>query len=117
MLRLFDQNGDLFRTWAILRYEREGDAYLLQMTAVLNDDSRLQLRDYVFADGSRKYAYHWMEPDGFLRRQWDNAPHWPHIATTPHHMHLPGENEPETSTVTNIEDLIAHVRQWLQSKK
>lgn len=83
MLRLLDQNRDLFASWKVIRYEQEGDAYLLQITAVLTDDSRLQLRDYVFADGSRKYAYHWMEDDGTLRRRWDNAPHWPDVPTTP----------------------------------
>lgn len=112
MLRLLDQNRDLFASWKVVRYEQEGDAYLLQITAVLADDSRLQLRDYVFADGSRKYAYHWMEDDGTLRRRWDNAPHWPDVPTTPHHMHLPDKEEPEASTVTNIEDLIDYLRRW-----
>ena len=114
MLRLFDQNRDLFASWKVVRYEREGDAYLLQITAVLPDDSRLQLRDYVFADGSRKYAYHWMEADGALRRRWDNAPHWPDVATRPHHMHLPDQEEPEASTVTNLEDLVTYLHRWLE---
>lgn len=37
---------------------------MLQLSAVLLDDSRLELRDYLFADGSRKYAYQWTEADG-----------------------------------------------------
>ncbi len=43
MLHLFDKNRDLFTSWAVLRYEQEGEAYLLQMTAVLQDGSRLTL--------------------------------------------------------------------------
>ena len=57
-------------------YEQEGDAYMLQLSAVLLDDSHLKLRDYLFADGSRKYVYQWMEVAGTLRQRWDNAPQW-----------------------------------------
>ncbi len=117
MLHLFDKNRDLFTSWAVLRYEQEGEAYLLQMTAVLQDGSRLTLRDYLFADGSRKYAYHWMETDGGLRRRWDNTPHWPAIVTAPHHMHLPDQEIPELSTVTNLEDLLSFLRQWFDEKR
>ena len=52
MLYLFEQNQDLFTSWFVIRYEREGDSYLLQIGAVLRDDSRLELRDYLFVDGS-----------------------------------------------------------------
>jgi Family of unknown function (DUF6516) len=113
MLAFFEKNEDLFASWFVLRYEREGDSYLLQIGAVLHDGSRLELRDYLFADGSRKYAYQWMEPDGVLRQRWDNAPHWPELATKPHHTHLPDQEIPEPSTVTNIEDLLAYLRTWL----
>jgi hypothetical protein len=65
----------------VLCYEQEGEAYLLQLSALLQDDSRLEMRDYLFADGGRKYAYQWMEADGTLRRRWDNAPHWLSVAT------------------------------------
>jgi len=112
MLHLFEKNSELFVSWALVRYESEGISYLLQITAVLPDESRLQIRDYLFPDGNRKYAYHWMEPDGQLRRRWDNAPHWPAIATGPHHMHLAGGELPVQSTVTNLEDLVAFLHEW-----
>ena len=57
MLRLFDIYASLFKSWHVVRYEQEGDAYMLQLSAVLLDDSHLELRDYLFVDGSRKYAY------------------------------------------------------------
>jgi len=116
MLRLFDTYASLFKSWRVVRYEQEGDAYLLELSAVLVDDSRLQLRDYLFADQSRKYAYHWMEVDGTLRRRWDNAPHWPNIATAPHHMHSPGQEMPVASTITNLEDLLQFVQSWLDER-
>jgi hypothetical protein len=116
MLHLFEQNQDLFTTWFVVRYEREGDAYLLQIGAILRDGSRLELRDYLFVDDSRKYAYHWMEADGKLRQRWDNAPHWPDITTKPHHTHLPGQEKPEPSTITNIQDLLSFLRQWFDEQ-
>jgi hypothetical protein len=113
MLQLFDAHASLFKSWRVVRYEEEGSAYMLQVSAVLLDDSRFTLRDYLFADGSRKYAYQWMEASGALRRRWDNAPHWPGIATAPHHVHFPDQEMPEPSTITNLEDLLDFVQRWL----
>ena len=112
MLNLFEQNQELFTSWFVARYEREGSSYILQLGAVLRDGSRLEVRDYLFADGSRKYAYQWMEKDKTLRQRWDNAPHWPEIATRPHHTHLPNQECPEPSTITNIEDLLVFLQDW-----
>jgi hypothetical protein len=114
MLHLFDDTyASLFDSWHVVRYEQEGNAYMLHISAVLVDDSRLEMRDYLFADGSRKYAYQWMEADGSLRQRWDNAPHWPYVATSPHHVHTPDQDTPELSTVTNLEDLLSFIQTWL----
>lgn len=106
MLHLLDMHAVLFLAWRVISYEQEGDTYALQLAAILHDGSRLEIRDYVFADGSRKYAYQWMTADGFLRQRWDNAPHWPEVATTPHHTHLPDQSIPQASNITNFEDLL-----------
>jgi len=113
MLQLFDTYASFFKSWQVVRYEQEGAAYMLQISAILVDDSRLEMRDYLFADGSRRYAYQWMEADGTLRRRWDDAPHWPDVATVPHHVHKPGQEMPEPSTVTSLEDLLSFVQSWL----
>ena len=114
MLELFDTYAALFKSWHVIRYEQEGEAYLLQLSALLQDGSRLELRDYLFADGSRRYAYQRMEAGGALRRRWDNAPHWPDAATAPHHVHLPGQEMPGPSTVTNLEDLLRFIQSWFK---
>ncbi len=114
VLTLFDQYAWMFQSWQIVRYEQEGDTYLLQVEATLIDNSRLSLKDYVFQGSRRKYAYQWMEPDGRLRRRWDNAPHWPEIDTAPHHLHIPGIDQPQPSTITNLEDLFAFLAENLQ---
>jgi hypothetical protein len=112
MLYLFDKYAFLFQSWRVARYEQEGAAYLLHLSAVLVDDSRLEIRDYLFIDNKRTYAYQWMESDNRLRMRWDNAPHWPEISTTPHHCHIPGEDAPRSSTVTNLEALMLFLQDY-----
>jgi hypothetical protein len=114
MLHLFSTHASLFQAWRVVTFEQEGVAYALQVTAVLRDGSRLEMREYVFTDGSRKYAYHWMAADGSLRRRWDNAPHWPEVATAPHHVHLMDQALPGPSTVTTLEDLLQFLEETLE---
>ncbi len=114
MLHLFESHTALFASWRVIRYEQEGEAYLLHLTAILRDDSRLEVRDYLFVDGNRKYAYQWMEANGQLRRRWDNSPHWPQIATAPHHVHAPDQEMPQPSLVTNLEDLLSFIAEMLE---
>jgi hypothetical protein len=113
MLHLLEAHALLFRQWRVVSYEQEGEAYALQVTAVLRDGSRLELRDYLFADGSRKYAYQWMAADGVLRQRWDNAAHWPAVATAPHHVHVPGQQTPGPSVIANLEDLLQFLEEQL----
>jgi len=114
MLHLFGVHASLFEAWRVVNFEQEGEAYALQVTAVLRDGSRVEMREYVFTDGSRKYAYHWMAADGSLRRRWDNAPHWPDVATAPHHVHLSGQTMPDPSTITTLEDLLQFLVETLE---
>ena len=113
MLRLLETYASSFKSWRVILYEQEGEAYMLKISAILRDDSRLELSDYLFADGSRKYSYQWMNADGTLRRRWDNAPHWPYVNTAPDHVHLADQDEPESSTITNLEDLLAFIQSCL----
>jgi hypothetical protein len=34
-----------------------------------------------------KYRHHWQNQAGFLIKRWDNAPHYPQVASFPHHLH------------------------------
>ena len=42
MLELFDTYALLFKSWRVICYEQEGEACLLQLSALLQDDSRLE---------------------------------------------------------------------------
>lgn len=54
-----------------------------------------------------------MTGDGILRQRWDNAPHWPEVATAPHHTHFPDQVSPQTSNITNLEDLLQFLEETL----
>lgn len=114
MLHLFERQSGLFRGWRIEQFEETENSYRLRLTAELVDGSRLALRDFLFQDGSRSYAYQWMETDGALHRRWANAPHWPQVATAPHHTHMPDQKIPKDSTVTNIEDLLQFLTDYFE---
>ena len=86
------------------------------MKTILKVNSRIEIRDYVFLNGNRKYSYHWMEENGQLRFRWDNAPHWIEIETAPHHIHCGENNTPESSLVNNIEDLLNWIELWFDRK-
>jgi Family of unknown function (DUF6516) len=34
-----------------------------------------------------KYRHHWQDRTGRLIKRWDNAPHHPHVPSSPHHLH------------------------------
>ena len=112
MLTMFESRPQIFLTWHVLRYDQEDSQHILVVSAVLRDGSRLEIRDFFFADGTRKYACQWMESDGRLRRRWDEAKHWPDLATFPHHVHVPNQRNPLPSTVTNLEDLMIFLDDW-----
>jgi len=95
------------------RFVHVANTYELRASLKLRNGSILNIKDYLFADGTRKYAYHWQFPDGSLIRRWDNAPHWPGLVGAPHHCHIGSEViEPSTpkdilSVLTEIESNMA----------
>jgi hypothetical protein len=64
------------------------------------------------------YAYQLFTNQPLLR--WDNAPHYPHIATAPHHFHdkdnRVGESPLTGEVRRDLLIVLAHVKQWLASQ-
>lgn len=61
----------------------------------------------ILTEARRKYSFQWMNPDGTLRIRWDNAPHYPHIATYPHHQHIGDETNVQDSPEMTLEEVLA----------
>ncbi len=66
---------DIIRGVHIDRFRSIETAHELRARVFLRDGSVLHIRDYLFRDGTRKYAYHWQTATGRLRRRWDNSGH------------------------------------------
>jgi uncharacterized protein DUF6516 len=74
---------------------REHDAtgrigFMRYRLTLINDDL-LELTERVEVQAGEivvtKYRHHWQNQEGALLKRWDNAPHYPQIASFPHHLH------------------------------
>lgn len=70
----------------VLDYYDLDDATLLKLRITLTDRSVLFTKEYV-DEAVRKYAFHWQQTDATWLMRWDNVPHFPALASFPHHRH------------------------------
>ncbi len=94
---------------ALSRYEhrQSGTVEQFKATVLLVDGSWLHLNEVWLQGALHKYAYYWLTPGDELLRGWDNAPHHPHIATAPHHVHTPqGIHPSDIRSLDNVLDYL-----------
>ena len=96
-------------------YEHESPLFRFKATLFFIDSSRLRIKEYLFADGSRKYSFHWESEEGILKVRWDNAEHWLNVSTFPHHKHLYNCDGVQPSTDTALEDVLKIIKAQLVS--
>lgn len=75
LLDLAKRYSDLVKEIEVERFRVVGASYELRVIFSLRDGSKLFVKDYLFLDGARKYAYHWQNREGQFINRWDNAPH------------------------------------------
>ena len=88
------------KNYEVKRFRVAGDSTEIVIAVVFVDGSMLHVRDYTFGR-ERKYSYHWQKGDKLLIR-WDNAPHWMHLRTYPHHKHVASEKNIQESKEHNL---------------
>ncbi|AQG78066.1 toxin-antitoxin system TumE family protein [Spirosoma montaniterrae] len=66
-------------------YDFDGAAHL-KLRIVLTDGSLLFTKEYT-DEVKHSYAYHWQTADAIWLMRWDNVPHFPKLASFPHHKH------------------------------
>ena len=80
----------------------EQDIHIAYLKGVIDliDGSTLFFAQYVLIEGASsdqinrvKYRYHWQAPQGETRYRWDNARHYPGLATFPDHIHVGPKEE------------------------
>lgn len=90
----------------------EPDLQVLYLKAQLIDGSALYIRETI-TPTLDKYSYHWQTGDGKLIRRWDNAPHWPSVATYPHHCHVESQDNVQPSEQPTIIEVIEFITQQI----
>ncbi len=92
------------------RIPLENRGYFRARLTLANGDF-LEISEYVVSDSGQprplKYRYQWMDSSQTrLIRRWDNVPHFPHISSYPHHVHVGHESNVFASEPISITDLI-----------
>lgn len=62
-----ERYSETIADYEVKQFRRYGEACALVATIVFCDTSELHNKDYLFADATRKYSYHWQGGDGSLR--------------------------------------------------
>ncbi len=79
------QFAEMIRTYDVVQYDVIGLHSRLKLKIVCKNGTELYVRDILLDGQQRKYAFHWQDGSGRLIARWDNAAHWPEIATYPPH--------------------------------
>lgn len=109
MLDLIFRYKHFIKKYRVLLYEHEENILRIKVKITFTDDSTLFIKEYLFGNKERKYAYHWANFSDVLICRWDNAGHWPHISTYPHHKHI--DNQVIESTETSVADVLSLISQ------
>lgn len=104
-LLLAIKNHNCVKEIDILEFIEEKDLNYFKIKAILQDNSRLYIREVV-TPHEDKYSYHWVSPEEKFLLRWDNAPHWKEIETYPHHLHRGPEEEVGPSSKVAIIDVL-----------
>ena len=88
LIDLIEQYSAIVQSWTVTNFDREGEDFRLKAQIIFVDGSQLHIRQMVIDGRLLKYAYQWQTQEGDLIIRWDNATHWPEVATFPHHKHV-----------------------------
>jgi hypothetical protein len=68
-----------------------GQIGFMRYRLTLSNNDLLELTERIEVRGRAivvtKYRHHWQDQTGCLLKRWDNAPHYPHVPSFPHHLH------------------------------
>lgn len=97
------KDSDIVSQFSILEYKNFSTGFYIKVKVLLVDETELHIKEYNDIN-KRNYSYHWQDNLGNLLVRWDNAPHYKHIKTFPHHKHI--NNKIEESYDITLEDIL-----------
>lgn len=96
--------------WSVIREEAQGKIGLFRYRLTLCDGSLLEMFEFFRVEEQVqviKYSFHWQNPDGRLRKRWDNAAHHPEVPTSPPHVHYDEETNVAPCEPVTAEEVLA----------
>jgi hypothetical protein len=108
--KILSEFREIIEEIEVLQFEVTGPNSRIKLRVDLRDGSQLFAREIVLDGRQLKYAYHWKDAGGRLLTRWDNADHWPEIATSPHHKHISDEKTVVASDATSLEEVLRIIR-------
>jgi hypothetical protein len=67
----------------------------------------------LFADGKRKYSFHWQDEQENCLIRWDSTPHHQDVNTHPFHQHIGKKETVEESEVMNLEKVFDYINKHI----
>lgn len=80
------ENHPIVNHYEVTRHETGGNAVILKLRLILVDGSILHTKEYTDLY-VRNYSFHWQTAGNLWLVRWDNVPHFPKLASFPHHKH------------------------------
>jgi hypothetical protein len=102
--------------YEVLKYEHTVSKFQLRLRIEFTDQTVLYTNEYLGAD-TRKYAFQWQTAGNTWLVHWDNAPHFPELATFPHHKHdyRSGSEVVTESTDISLNDVLIYIYRQLKN--
>lgn len=109
----------IVRSSNIYKDEREDEIIFLRGDIEFVDGSHLHFREYVQLQQGKPanrytYAYHYQRADESLVFRYDNASHYLHLSTAPHHKHI-GENEVIASEAPDFQFVLKEIEALIKT--
>jgi hypothetical protein len=95
----------------ILSVDDRDEVWFIRADVHFIDNSLLHFRElFVKQDNPVKkaYTYHYQREDGTMVFRYDNAPHFPHLPTAPHHKHV-GEDEVIAADAPDLQSVLREI--------
>jgi hypothetical protein len=104
----------LIVSYEVKKFHQVANSYALIIEFNLIDNHKYIAKDYLFLDGSRKYAFHFQDEKEKMIFRFDNAPHWTTISTFPYHKHA--DNKIVESRPMNIDKVFIEIEKYFDAK-
>jgi len=105
--------GKLVRSSSVYNEERDANFIILRGEVGFTDGLQLHFREFVQlkegeAPNRYKYAYHFQRVDETIIFRYNNAKHYLHLPSAPHHKHL-GETEVITANAPDLQSVLKEI--------